>query len=76
MGIFLFRAVHKLGDIFDFMLSERRNEKSATAFFKQAIDTKGFPKKVVMDKSGPNLRFINPLINEITPNCQHQPAGY
>ena len=47
------------------MLSERRNEAAATAFFKQAIDANGFPKKVVMDKSGANyvgLETINFLL--------------
>lgn len=36
------------------MLSEHRDEAAATAFFKKAIDTNGFPSKVVMDKSGVN----------------------
>jgi putative transposase len=36
------------------MLSERRDEDAATAFFKQAINNNGFPDKVVMDKSGAN----------------------
>jgi putative transposase len=47
------------------MLSERRDEEAATAFFKQAINNNGFPDKVVMDKSGANyasLANINPLI--------------
>ena len=47
------------------MLSEKRNEAAATAFFKQAIDNNGFPKKVVMDKSGANyvgLENINFLL--------------
>jgi transposase-like protein len=30
------------------MLSERRDEDAATAFFKQAINNNGFPDKVVM----------------------------
>jgi putative transposase len=30
------------------MLSERRDEEAATAFFKQAINNNGFPDKVVM----------------------------
>ena len=47
------------------MLSERRDEVAATAFFKQAIDANGFPKKGVMDKSGANyggLENINFLL--------------
>ena len=47
------------------MLSERRDKTEATAFFKQAIDTNGFPKKVVIDKSGANyvgLENINFLL--------------
>ena len=32
----------------DLMLSERRDEAAATAFFKQAIDANGFPKKIVI----------------------------
>jgi transposase-like protein len=35
------------------MLSERRDEEAATAFFKQAINNNGFPDKVVMDKRFP-----------------------
>lgn len=47
------------------MLSEYRDETVATAFFNQAIDTNGFPGKVVMDKSGANyagLKNINFLL--------------
>jgi len=44
----LYRAVDKFGDTIDFMLSERRDEEAATAFFKQAINSNGLPEKVVM----------------------------
>ncbi len=40
------RAVDEFGDAIDFMLSEHRAEAAASAFFKQAIDTNGFPSKV------------------------------
>ena len=63
--VYLYRAVDKHGDTVDFMLSEKRDEAAATASFKQAIDNDGFPKKVVMDKSGANyvgLENINFLL--------------
>jgi len=53
--VYLYRVVDKFGDTVDFMLSERRDEAAATAFFKQAIDGNGLPEKVLMDKSGANL---------------------
>ena len=37
------------------MLSERRDEAAATAFFTRAIGNNGFPGRVVIDKSGANL---------------------
>jgi transposase-like protein len=43
---YLYRAVDSHGDTLDFMLSERRDEEAATAFFKQAINNNGFPDKV------------------------------
>jgi len=63
--VYLYRAVDSHGDTLDFMLSERRDEDAATAFFKQAINNNGFPDKVVMDKSGANyagLANINLLL--------------
>ena len=63
--VYLYRAVDKFGDTVDFMLSEHRDKAAAIAFFNQAIDTNGFPSKVVMDKSGANyagLKNINFLL--------------
>jgi putative transposase len=62
---YLYRAVDKFGKTLDFMLSEKRDEAAATAFFKQAIENNGVPEKVVIDKSGANqagLLNINLLL--------------
>jgi len=52
---YLYRAVDKHGKTLDFMLSERRDEAAATAFFARTIKNNGWPEKVVIDKSGANL---------------------
>ncbi len=52
---YYYRAVDKHGKTLDFMLSEKRDEAAATAFFTRAIGNNGFPDKVVIDKSGANL---------------------
>jgi putative transposase len=67
--VYLYRAVDKFGNTVDFVLSERRDETAATAFFKQAIDANGFPKKVVMDKSGANYAGLE-NINMLTDACR------
>ncbi len=51
---YLCRAIDKEGKTLDFMLSERRNEAAATAFFMKAIGNNGWPDKVVIDKNGSN----------------------
>ena len=51
---YLYRAVDKFGNTVDFMLSEKRDEASARAFFNKAIGTHGVPEKVTIDKSGAN----------------------
>jgi len=52
--VYLYRAVDKEGKTVDFMLSEKRDEPAARAFFEKAIGSNGFPDKVTMDKSGAN----------------------
>ena len=52
---YLYRAIDKQGNTLDFMLSERRDEAAATAFFLKAIGNNGWPDKVVIDKSGANI---------------------
>ena len=63
--VYYYRAVDKYGDTLDFMVSEHRDEKAATGFFKQAIANNGLPNRVVIDKSGANeagLQNMNILL--------------
>ncbi|MEM8952422.1 MAG: IS6 family transposase, partial [Pseudomonadota bacterium] len=59
--VYLYRAVDKFGQALDFMLSDRRDEAAATAFFKRAIENNGVPEKVVIDKSGANYAGLENL---------------
>ena len=58
---YLYRAVDKEGKTVDFMLSEKRDEPAARAFFNKAIGSSGLPEKVTMDKSGANKAGINTI---------------
>jgi putative transposase len=53
-----YRAVDKFGHTIDFMLSEKRDEAAALAFFEKAIGSSNLPTKVVIDKSGSNIAAI------------------
>lgn len=59
--VYLYRAVDKEGQTIDFMLSEKRDEPAARAFFKKAINSNGLPEKVTMDKSGANKAGVNTI---------------
>jgi putative transposase len=58
---YLYRAVDKRGDTVDFMLSKKRDESSAKAFFTKAIGSNGLPEKVTIDKSRANLAGLNAI---------------
>ncbi len=61
----LYRAVDKVGNTLDFMLSERRNRPAATRFFVKALSSNGIPNKIVIDKSGANaagIREVNRIL--------------
>jgi transposase-like protein len=56
---YYYRAVDKYGNVIDFLLCNRRDEKAARAFFTKAISHNGFPEKVVIDKSGSNALALH-----------------
>ncbi len=56
---YLYRAVDKHGQTLDVMLSERRDEAAATAFFARTISNNAWPDKVVIDKSGANMAGLD-----------------
>lgn len=61
---YLYRAIDKCGETIGFMLSERRDEAAATAFFTKAIARNSWPEKVVIDKSESNAAGLFNM------NCQ------
>jgi len=59
--VYHYRAIDKEGQTIDFMLSEKRDEPAARAFFEKAIGSSGIPEKVNMDKSGANKAGIDTI---------------
>jgi transposase-like protein len=51
---YLYRAVDRLGQTVDFLLTAKRDEAAARRFFERAIDLHDVPEKVTIDKSGAN----------------------
>ena len=59
---YLYRAVDRLGQTVDFLLTARRDEAAARRFFAQAIDAHDAPEKVTIDKSGANTAAVQSLV--------------
>ncbi|MFD0963843.1 IS6 family transposase [Pseudofulvibacter geojedonensis] len=55
---FLYRAVDKLGNTIDFLLTKRRMKGSAQKFLNKAIGNNGKPRIINIDKSGANTAGI------------------
>lgn len=47
---YFYCAIDKFGKTLDFMLSERWDEATASAFFARTIKNNGWPEKVVLDE--------------------------
>ncbi|MFC1503562.1 IS6 family transposase [Pseudomonadota bacterium] len=56
---YYYRAVDKYGDVIDFLLRDKRDEKAARAFFRKAIGQHGLPEKVVIDGSHSNALALH-----------------
>lgn len=63
---YLYRAVDKSGDTIDFMLSEKRNEAAARAFFIKSIGANRLPHTVTIDKSGANKAALETINLQLT----------
>ena len=59
---YLYRAVDKLGQTVDFLLTARRDLAAARRFFERAIDLHGAPEKITIDKSGANTAAMHGLV--------------
>lgn len=55
---YLYRAVDKLGNTIDFLLTAKRDTKAARRFLNKAIGSSGKPSLINIDKSGANTAGI------------------
>ena len=59
---YLYRAVDRLGQTVDFVLTAHRDEAAARRFFQRAIDRHDVPEKITIDKSGANTAAVHGLV--------------
>ncbi|RZL92968.1 MAG: IS6 family transposase, partial [Variovorax sp.] len=59
---YLYRAVDRLGQTVDFLLTARRDVAAARRFFERAIGRHDLPEKITIDKSGANTAAVRGLI--------------
>jgi len=59
---YLYRAVDKLGQTVDFLLTARRDLAAARRFFEHAINQHDVPEKITIDKSGANTAAVQRLV--------------
>ena len=58
---YLYRAVDKLGQTVDFLLTARRDLAAARRFFERAMDLHGEPEKVTIGQSSANTSALRGL---------------
>jgi len=73
---YLYRAVDKENNTIDFLLTKKRDQKSAKKFFIKAISNNGLPEKINIDKSGSNLSAIKSYNAENQTNIEIRQVKY
>ena len=61
---YLYRAVDRMGDTVDFLLTAHRDEAAARRFFERAINKHDLPASITIDKSGANTAAVRGLMND------------
>ena len=59
---YLYRAVDRLGQTVDFLLTAHRDVAAARRFFERAIDRHDVPEKITIDKSSANTAAVHGLV--------------
>ena len=59
---YLYRAVDKMGQTVDFLLTAHRDLAAARRFFERAIDRHDVSEKITIDKSGANTAAVNTMV--------------
>src|SRR5256712_12747280 len=67
---YLYRAVDKMGQTIDFLLTEERDEQAAKRFLTKAIRRHGDPEKIMIDGSAANEAAIKRYNEEHAPRSK------
>jgi len=73
---YLYRAVDKLDQTVDFLLTAHRDLAAARRFFEQAIDQHDVPQSITIDKSGANTAAVRSLIADSGLNIELRQSKY
>lgn len=72
--VYLYRAIDKEGNLIDVYLSDKRDKKAATQFFKSCEDTTGVhPTQITTDKEP---AFIDAIKNALGDDVKHRDSKY
>ena len=68
---YIYRAVDNAGHTIDFLLCAYRDYAAARRFFERAIDLRGIPEKMTIDKNGANTAAIEGLRADSEPTSSY-----